>query len=125
MNLDDLVIDTGSANTWVGAGKTYKQTSTSEATGSKVVRTGGPTPASVHLTRVCCLSQHVSWTDGALYMTGKEYIDMVNITSDLVIKYQAIGVASDTAGFDGYDGVLGLGPVSLTYAGRFHFTSIH
>ncbi|KZV80264.1 aspartic protease [Exidia glandulosa HHB12029] len=89
----DLVIDTGSANTWVGAGKTYKQTSTSEATGSKV---------------------HVSWADNTLYMTGKEYIDMVNITSDLVIKYQAIGVASDTAGFHGYDGVLGLGPVSLT-----------
>jgi hypothetical protein len=32
-----LVIDTGSSNTWVGAGKKYKQTSTSKGTDNDVV----------------------------------------------------------------------------------------
>lgn len=32
-----LLIDTGSSNTWVGAGKAYVKTSTSKSTGQKVV----------------------------------------------------------------------------------------
>ena len=37
-NLDSLLIDTGSSNTWVGAGQSYVQTSTSQDTGDSVVR---------------------------------------------------------------------------------------
>ncbi len=39
----DLLIDTGSSNTWIGAGKSYVKTSTSVDTGSKVVSLSQPT----------------------------------------------------------------------------------
>ena len=35
----NLLIDTGSSNTWVGAGTKYKKTSTSKDTGKSVVST--------------------------------------------------------------------------------------
>lgn len=35
---DNLLVDTGSSNTWVGAGKAFVKTSTSKATGQQVVR---------------------------------------------------------------------------------------
>ena len=35
--LDTLLIDTGSSNTWVGAGQPYVQTSTSQETDDTVV----------------------------------------------------------------------------------------
>ncbi len=34
---DDLIIDTGSSNTWLGANQHYKKTDTSVKTGNKVV----------------------------------------------------------------------------------------
>lgn len=39
MIADDLIVDTGSSNTWVGAGTKYKTTSTSVKTSNSVVRT--------------------------------------------------------------------------------------
>ena len=36
--LDDLIIDTGSSNTWVGGNKPYKETTTSVKTSDMVVR---------------------------------------------------------------------------------------
>ena len=35
--IDTLQLDTGSSNTWIGAGKPYTPTSTSENTGNSVV----------------------------------------------------------------------------------------
>ncbi|KAG6813213.1 hypothetical protein H0H92_013100 [Tricholoma furcatifolium] len=67
----DLIVDTGSSNTWVGAGTAYKTTSTSIKTSNKV-----------------------SVTYGSGSFSGTEYLDQVTITSGLVIANQSIGVAS-------------------------------
>ncbi|TFK88713.1 acid protease [Polyporus arcularius HHB13444] len=86
-----LLIDTGSSNTWVGADKSYVKTSTSKSTGKSVT---------------------VSYGSGTF--SGTEYTDTVTLSSELVIQKQSIGVASTAQGFDGVDGILGIGPVDLT-----------
>ncbi|KAF9486586.1 aspartic protease [Pholiota conissans] len=86
-----LLIDTGSSNTWVGAGKAYVKTSTSTQT-----------------------SNRVSVTYGSGSFSGTEFTDTVTLASGLVISKQSIGVASTSTGFDGVDGILGIGPVDLT-----------
>ncbi|KAF7436454.1 hypothetical protein PC9H_003287 [Pleurotus ostreatus] len=86
-----LLIDTGSSNTWVGATTRYTQTSTSTRT-----------------------SNSVSVTYGSGSFSGTEFIDRVDIGNGLVIPNQSIGVASRSTGFDGVDGILGIGPVDLT-----------
>ncbi|KZT30116.1 family A1 protease [Neolentinus lepideus HHB14362 ss-1] len=86
-----LLIDTGSSNTWVGADKSYVKTSTSTNTHKSV---------------------SVSYGSGSF--SGTEYTDKVTLSSDLVIDSQSIGVASQSSGFDGVDGILGIGPVALT-----------
>ncbi|KAL6303180.1 acid protease [Sparassis latifolia] len=86
-----LLIDTGSSNTWVGAGQKYVQTSTSQSTGNSV---------------------SVSYGSGSF--SGTEYVDTVTISPSLVIAQQSIGVASTAQGFSGVDGILGIGPVDLT-----------
>ena len=40
--------------------------------------------------------------------------DTVTISPELVIQKQSIGVASTAQGFNGVDGILGIGPVDLT-----------
>jgi cathepsin E len=87
-----MIIDTGSSNTWVGAGgsASYKVTSTSHKTGGTV---------------------SVSYGSGSF--TGNEYTDQVTIGS-MVIPAQSIGVATSSSGFTGTDGILGIGPVDLT-----------
>ncbi|KAN0128880.1 Aspartic peptidase domain containing protein [Lactarius tabidus] len=87
----NLLIDTGSSNTWVGAGKAYVKTSTSVKTGDSV---------------------SVSYGSGSF--SGTEYLDTVTISSGLVITKQSIGVAASSSGFSGFDGILGIGPVDLT-----------
>ncbi|KAF5385370.1 hypothetical protein D9615_001228 [Tricholomella constricta] len=86
-----LLIDTGSSNTWVGATKAYAKTSTSVQT-----------------------SDRVSVTYGSGSFSGTEFIDTVTITPSLVITDQSIGVATRSQGFQGTDGILGIGPVDLT-----------
>ncbi|GJE88426.1 acid protease [Phanerochaete sordida] len=86
-----LLIDTGSSNTWVGADKKYAKTSTSKSTGHQV---------------------NVSYGSGSF--TGTEYTDTVTLGPSLVIKNQSIGVASSAQGFQGVDGILGVGPTDLT-----------
>ncbi|KAL5501258.1 hypothetical protein ACEPAH_9645 [Sanghuangporus vaninii] len=86
-----LLIDTGSSNTWVGAGRAYVRTSTSEATGD--------------LTEV---------TYGSGFFIGTEFLDTVTLAEDLVITNQGIGAAAISEGFDGVDGILGIGPTDLT-----------
>ncbi|PIL28748.1 hypothetical protein GSI_08792 [Ganoderma sinense ZZ0214-1] len=61
----DLIIDTGSSNTWVGAGKAYVETSTSVDTGDEV---------------------EVIYGSGLFF--GEEFVDTVTI-GDLVIENQA------------------------------------
>ncbi|KAG6837330.1 hypothetical protein H0H93_011425 [Arthromyces matolae] len=80
-----------SSNTWVGAGTPYKITSTSTKT-----------------------SETVSVTYGSGAFLGTEYTDQVTIAPGLVIPHQSIGVASDSVGFSGTDGILGIGPALLT-----------
>ncbi|KAJ7467842.1 aspartic peptidase A1 [Mycena galericulata] len=86
-----LIVDTGSSNTWVGAGKAYVKTSTSAKT-----------------------SQSVSVTYGTGSFSGTEYTDTVTLGRGLVITKQSIGVASRSTDFSGIDGILGIGPVDLT-----------
>ncbi|THH26964.1 hypothetical protein EUX98_g7216 [Antrodiella citrinella] len=85
-----LLVDTGSSNTWVGAGKKFVKTSSSVQT-----------------------KDRVSVTYGSGEFSGNEFTDTVTIGS-LVIKGQSIGVATSSQGFSGVDGILGIGPVDLT-----------
>lgn len=87
----NLLIDTGSSNTWVGAHKAYHPSRTSHFTGNTV---------------------DVSYGSGV--MSGEEYTDTVTLGPHLVIRNQSIGVATSTQGFEGIDGILGIGPVDLT-----------
>ncbi|KAJ7161290.1 aspartic peptidase A1 [Mycena crocata] len=86
-----LIVDTGSSNTWVGATQKYVVTSTSTKT-----------------------TQTVSVSYGSGSFSGTEYTDQVTLAPGLVIPKQSIGVASTSSGFDGVDGILGIGPVLLT-----------
>ncbi|KAM5531960.1 hypothetical protein V8D89_014360 [Ganoderma adspersum] len=86
-----LLIDTGSSNTFVGTGKAYVKTSSSQDTGNSV---------------------SVSYGSGG--WSGEEYTDTVTLSPDLVITNQGIGVANSSNGFDGFDGILGIGPTNLT-----------
>jgi pepsin A len=88
-----LVLDTNSANTWVGARKPYVPTSSSQDTGEAV---------------------RVSYGSGGSF-SGEEYTDTVSLSPGLVVEQQSIGVASSSTGLGpGVDGILGLGPVDLT-----------
>ncbi|TFY59343.1 hypothetical protein EVJ58_g5834 [Rhodofomes roseus] len=86
-----LLVDTGSSNTWLGANKSYVKTSTSSDTG-----------------------ETVSVTYGSGDFSGEEYTDTVTLGDGLTITQQSIGVASSSSGFDGVDGILGVGPTDLT-----------
>ncbi|KAG1784938.1 aspartic peptidase domain-containing protein [Suillus plorans] len=90
----DLIVDTGTSNTWIGAKKQYVGTSTSVYTGAPVT---------------------VLYGSGSAYFSGIEYLDTVTFGSGLTIPQQSFGVAATTSGtFGGADGILGLGPIDLT-----------
>ncbi|KAF8626022.1 hypothetical protein AX15_005112 [Amanita polypyramis BW_CC] len=86
----NLIVDTGSSNTWVGAGKKYVRTRSSKQTRDTV---------------------SVQYGSGSF--KGTEYVDNVTIEPGFTIR-QSIGVATTAIGFTGYDGILGIGPVDLT-----------
>ncbi|KAF7968489.1 hypothetical protein HWV62_30483 [Athelia sp. TMB] len=86
----DLIVDTGSSNTWVGADTKFSKGSTGVSTGKSV---------------------SVSYGSGSF--SGTEYTDSVTFAG-LTVTKQSIGVASSSTGFDGVDGILGVGPVDLT-----------
>ncbi|KAI0031775.1 aspartic peptidase domain-containing protein [Vararia minispora EC-137] len=86
-----LIIDTGSSNTWVGAGRAFVRTSTSTSTGRRVA---------------------VTYGSGSF--SGTEFTDTVTLGTGLTISGQSIGVASTSTGFSGVDGIVGIGPVDLT-----------
>ncbi|EJU04396.1 acid protease [Dacryopinax primogenitus] len=87
----NLLIDTGSSNTWVGAATKYKPSSSSKSTGDSIT---------------------VSYGSGMF--KGKEYLDTVSLGNGLVINQQSIGVATSSQGFEGVDGIIGIGPADLT-----------
>ncbi|OSX61338.1 hypothetical protein POSPLADRAFT_1171012 [Postia placenta MAD-698-R-SB12] len=87
----ELVIDTGSSNTFVGTGKPYVRTNTSISTG-----------------------QPVNVTYGTGFFSGYEFYDQVTIAPDFVITNQSIGNAINSSSFEGVDGIIGVGPVDLT-----------
>ncbi|GJE97843.1 aspartic peptidase A1 [Phanerochaete sordida] len=89
----NLIVDTGSSNTWVGADfeNPYFITSTSQDTGAEVF---------------------VEYGSG-LFL-GEEFLDTVSIGGVLNIAKQSIGAAEFAEGFDGVDGILGIGPTDLT-----------
>ncbi|KAF7980973.1 hypothetical protein HWV62_35772 [Athelia sp. TMB] len=82
-----LVVDTGSSNTWVGAGTKFN---------------GG-----------ISTGKSVSVGYGSGKFAGTEYTDSVTIGS-ATVNAQSIGVASTSSGFTGVDGIVGFGPVDLT-----------
>ncbi|KAG8221341.1 aspartic peptidase domain-containing protein [Butyriboletus roseoflavus] len=86
-----LLVDTGSSNTWIGASQPYTPTNSSVNTNNTV-----------------------SQTYGSGGFSGEEWLDTVTLTSSLVIDQQSIGVASSAQGVNGFDGILGLGPIDLT-----------
>jgi len=87
----NLIIDTGSSNTWVGANTAYVVTSTSMKT-----------------------SDGLNETYGSGFVMGTQYTDSVTIATGLVISAQSIGVASNSSGIFPLDGILGVGPDDLT-----------
>ncbi|KAI0357861.1 acid protease [Trametes cingulata] len=86
-----LLVDTGSSNTWVGAGRTFVQTSSTRQTRDRV-----------------------AVTYGSGFVQGTEFTDTVTLGNGLTIQGQSIGVATESEGFDGVDGIIGIGPVDLT-----------
>ncbi|OJA21136.1 hypothetical protein AZE42_04353, partial [Rhizopogon vesiculosus] len=86
----ELLVDTASGNTWIGADQQYTITNTSTDT-----------------------QNTVSVSYGTGNFSGKEYLDTISLGS-LEVTRQSIGVASKAEGFRGVDGVLGIGPVNLT-----------
>ncbi|KAH7129058.1 putative aspartic protease [Dactylonectria macrodidyma] len=86
----DLIVDTGSSNTWCGAQSSCEPTSTGKSTGGTV-----------------------SVTYGSGSFSGKEYTDKVSF-GGLSVTSQSIGAATSASGFTGVDGIIGFGPVGLT-----------
>ncbi|KAF5386467.1 hypothetical protein D9757_005902 [Collybiopsis confluens] len=89
----NLLVDSGSSNTWVGANTTNAYV---------------PSSSSV-------------WTDdiviveyGSGYFFGYEYYDTLTLSNALVITNQSLGGASFSQGFTTMDGILGIGPIALT-----------
>jgi len=85
-----LIVDTGSSNTWVGANTKFSAGSTGKSTGKSV---------------------SVSYGSGSF--SGTEYTDTVSYAG-FTVASQSIGVASRSTGFSGVDGIFGVGPVDLT-----------
>lgn len=87
----NLIVDTGSSNTFCGTGTKYVRTKTSIPTG-----------------------QNLSVPYGSANLEGIEYLDQVTLAPNLVITNQSIGDALSYSGIQDVDGAIGLGPVGLT-----------
>ncbi|KIJ25549.1 hypothetical protein M422DRAFT_193362 [Sphaerobolus stellatus SS14] len=83
-----LIVDTGSSNTWIGASKQYTPTNSSKSTNETVA---------------------VSYGSGF-------FVSIIydTVTLGRACIRQSIGVADFSIGFNGLDGILGLGPDDLT-----------
>ncbi|CAK5264092.1 unnamed protein product [Mycena citricolor] len=100
----NLIVDTDTIRTWVGASRDYVSTSTSKNSGASVTFSRGLLSLSGEDTEFgprLFLSQSID--------EGTEWTDQVTLAPELVITGQSIGVASSSSGFGDIDGVLGLG----------------
>ncbi|PSR75643.1 hypothetical protein PHLCEN_2v8934 [Hermanssonia centrifuga] len=86
----NLIVDTGSSNTWAGADESNPVPAGSRSTGQLV---------------------EVIYGSGAFL--GEEVIDTITL-GGLTIPSQSIGDAVISEGFEGVDGILGIGPTDLT-----------
>jgi hypothetical protein len=116
---DQLLVDSGSALTWLGAnGKTYVKTKSSVKTKESVVSIASHgLMTHLELNLVC---QNTTYSNG--FLTGKFtsqclfdmftsipgllYEDTVAISENITISQQSIGVALNSSGFPSVDGVL-------------------
>ncbi|KAI0689343.1 aspartic peptidase domain-containing protein [Cytidiella melzeri] len=89
--LHNLLVDTGSSNTWIGANSVYSPSSSATPTG-----------------RIF----EVQYGSGIVF--GDLWIDTVTLGNSFVITGQGIGVAELSEGFTTVDGILGIGPTDLT-----------
>ncbi|KAH8080682.1 acid protease [Cristinia sonorae] len=96
----NLLIDTGSSNTWVGAQPTnpFVISSSSQDTGNLV---------------------EVIYGSG--FVLGEQFIDQLTI-GDVVIENQSLGAAILNQGFTDVDGIIGIGPTVLTTGTLFPAT---
>ncbi|CAE6446032.1 unnamed protein product [Rhizoctonia solani] len=93
----ELLIDTGSAYTWIGAGKEFVETKT-------LVKQGNQ-------------SFYVAYGSGSA--VGAHYKDFVSLSPSLNVTNKSFGVASSTNGVDGsFDGIL----YNLLFIHRSHST---
>ncbi|KAM5546222.1 hypothetical protein V8D89_000348 [Ganoderma adspersum] len=95
-----LLIDTGSSNTFVGVTKPFEATSTTVNTG-----------------------QLMEVVFGSGFVIGEEFLDTVTLGPGVAIQNQSFAVAIESSGFDGLDGLIGIGPVDLTCGTLFPDTS--
>lgn len=119
---DNLIVDTGSSNTWVGASTPYTPTSTSTDTGEPVVsltdflsigkvtftfshRRSRTVPVLSLVSFIIFSKYKKQGTDCA--SVGEEWLDTVTLGSGLTITDQSIGVAKTSTGFEGVDGIVG------------------
>ncbi|KAI0768263.1 acid protease [Trametes elegans] len=89
----NLLVDTGSSNTWVGAGTPFVKSRSTQATKDAV---------------------SVVYGSGEFSGAWKQFLDRIDLGSGLIVNGQSIGVADQSQGFEGVDGVLGIGPSGLT-----------
>ncbi|KAG8694827.1 hypothetical protein FRC08_008233 [Ceratobasidium sp. 394] len=87
----DLLLDSGSGYTWIGAQKKYVKTKTSFKQPQ---------------------SFYANYASGSA--VGDNYKDLVTLSPTLSISNKSIGVATSTNGIKGMDGILGLGPATLS-----------
>ncbi|KAI6126732.1 aspartic peptidase domain-containing protein [Pisolithus sp. B1] len=86
-----MVIDSGSSNTWVGAGQPWTPDSSTTSD-----------------------NEAVSVTYGSGQMEGTLYTGPVSLDSGITVQEQGFALAEFAQGFQGYDGILGIGPENLT-----------
>ncbi|KAG2362658.1 aspartic peptidase domain-containing protein [Suillus spraguei] len=90
LTIYNLIVDTGSSNTWVGAATTYVKTATSVDT-----------------------EEPVFIDYRSAYFEGTIFKDTITFNDDLTITNMPIGVATTSEGI-AWDGILGIGPEGLT-----------
>ncbi|KAG2354226.1 aspartic peptidase domain-containing protein [Suillus spraguei] len=88
-----LVVDTGSAITWIGARTPYDETGVNTGQGVRTAYGGGQFPT--------------------ISFSGTFVVDTVTL-GDLTIPNYELAVASTVSNFRVYDGILGIGPQDLT-----------
>ncbi|KAI0689559.1 acid protease [Cytidiella melzeri] len=86
----NLIVDTGSSNTWVGANTPFTSTQDTVDTGETVF---------------------VEYRSG--FELGEETLDTVSF-GGITIPQQSFGVSLRSSGFSGVDGILGIGPTDRT-----------